>query len=57
MAKGSCGYWTSVPEAAVLPGEAIAREKHLKGWLRVKKDELIATVNPDKKDLAEALGW
>ena len=37
--------------------EAIAREKHLKGWLRAKKDELIATVNPDKKDLAEALGW
>ena len=37
--------------------EAIAREKHLKGWLRAKKDELISTVNPDKKDLAEALGW
>ena len=37
--------------------EAIAREKHLKGWLRAKKDELIATVNPEKKDLAEALGW
>jgi len=37
--------------------EAIARGKRLKGWLRAKKDELIATVNPDKKDLAEALGW
>ena len=37
--------------------EAIAREKHLKGWLRAKKDELISTVNPEKKDLAEALGW
>ncbi|MBR4065217.1 MAG: GIY-YIG nuclease family protein [Bacteroidaceae bacterium] len=37
--------------------EAIAREKHLKGWIRAKKDELIATINPDKKDLAVELGW
>ncbi|GHV02419.1 endonuclease [Bacteroidia bacterium] len=27
--------------------EAIAREKQLKGWTRRKKEELIATLNPD----------
>ncbi len=33
--------------------DAIAREKELKGWLRSKKDALIATINPELKDLAE----
>ena len=37
--------------------EAIEREKVLKGWVRVKKDKLIATVNPKKQDLAELVGW
>ena len=37
--------------------EAIAREKVLKGWIRAKKDALIASINPDKLDLAESLGW
>ena|SRR5260370_24643048 len=32
--------------------EAIAREKQIKGWLRVKKVVLIESVNPDWKDLA-----
>jgi len=32
---------------------AIAREKILKGWLRVKKENLIKTVNPKWKDLSE----
>lgn len=31
--------------------EAIAREKQLKGWLRIKKIELIKTKNPEFKDL------
>ena len=37
--------------------DAITREKELKAWRREKKDELIAKTNPQKNDLAEALGW
>ena len=36
---------------------AIAREKQLKGWRREKKLNLIRTINPDFKDLAETWGW
>jgi len=32
---------------------AISREKQIKGWLRVKKIELINSVNPDMRDLSE----
>ena len=32
---------------------AIAREKQLKGWLRKKKDTLIAEQNPDWRDLSK----
>ena len=32
--------------------QAIAREKQIKGWIRAKKDALIATMNPDWNDLA-----
>ncbi|MCF7804194.1 MAG: GIY-YIG nuclease family protein [Candidatus Marinimicrobia bacterium] len=32
--------------------EAIAREKQIKRWNRQKKEELIATLNPEWKDLA-----
>ncbi len=32
---------------------AIAREKTIKGWLRMKKANLIKTVNPQWKDLSE----
>jgi putative endonuclease len=35
----------------------IAREKQLKGWRREKKLNLIRTVNPEFKDLAETWGW
>ena len=35
--------------------EALAREKQIKGWLRVKKIALIESVNPEWKDLSE--GW
>ena len=34
---------------------AIAREKQIKGWLRIKKIQLIETTNPDWKDLS--LDW
>lgn len=36
---------------------AIAREKQLKGWRREKKLNLIRTVNPEFKGLAETWGW
>ena len=36
-------------------GDAIAREKEIKGWRREKKDALVATINPQWKDLSE--GW
>jgi putative endonuclease len=32
--------------------DAIAREKQLKGWRRQKKNILIATLNPQREDLA-----
>ena len=31
--------------------QAIYREKQLKGWKRIRKDELIDSVNPDRVDL------
>ena len=37
--------------------EAIEREKEIKGWRRSKKERLIDTLNPDRKNLAEELGW
>ncbi|WP_342349661.1 GIY-YIG nuclease family protein [uncultured Nitrospira sp.] len=33
---------------------ALSREKQIKGWTRAKKLELIATDNPEWKDLSEA---
>jgi putative endonuclease len=36
---------------------AIAREKQLKGWRREKKLNLMRTVNPEFKDLAQTWGW
>ena len=35
--------------------EAIAREKQIKGWSRVKKDALVSASNPDWNDLAPDL--
>ncbi len=37
------------------PTAAINREKHLKGWRRSKKEELIATRNPEGRDLGEEM--
>ena len=36
---------------------AITREKQRKGWRREKKLNLIRTINPAFKDLAETWGW
>jgi putative endonuclease len=36
---------------------AIRREKQLKGWRREKKLNLIRTINPESKDLAQTWGW
>ena len=33
--------------------QAIGREKVLKGWKRCRKDALIDTVNPERRDLYE----
>jgi putative endonuclease len=35
---------------------AIDREKQIKGWLRIKKLELIVTMNPEWCDLSEEWG-
>ena len=32
---------------------ALEREKQLKGWNRIKKNELVQTMNPDWYDLSE----
>jgi putative endonuclease len=36
---------------------AIAREKQRKGWRREKKLNLIRTIHPEFKDLAQTWGW
>jgi len=33
--------------------EAIYREKQIKGWTRAKKIQLIESINPKRRDLAE----
>ena len=37
--------------------DAIAREKEIKAWRREKKEKLIATTNPEKRNLAIGLEW
>ena len=37
--------------------DAIAREKEIKAWRREKKYKLIATMNPEKRNLAIDLEW
>ena len=39
-------------EAFTDPGEAIARDKQVKGWFRAKKLALIESVNPEWNDLS-----
>ena len=33
--------------------EAIKREKEIKGWKRIKKDDLVSEFNPEWRDLSE----
>ena len=40
-----------------LVNDAIAREKEIKAWRREKKEKLIATKNPAKRNLAIDLEW
>lgn len=42
-------------ETAESPGAAINREKQIKSWRREKKNALIATMNPEWKDLYETI--
>ena len=35
--------------------QAIEREKEIKGWTRARKDALIGSMNPERRDLAD--GW
>jgi putative endonuclease len=37
------------------PTEAIAREKQLKGWKRIRKNEFVRAANPDWKAMAPPL--
>jgi putative endonuclease len=37
------------------PGEAIEREKQIKGWSRNRKEKLIESVNPGWEDMWERL--
>jgi putative endonuclease len=41
-------------EEFVYPGAAINREKEIKGWRRNKKIQLIESMNPHWRDLAES---
>ena len=45
-------YFEDMPDV----GDAIAREKELKGWRRAKKVALIESMNPRWRDLAEEWG-
>ena len=38
-------------ESFETPNRAIAREKEIKGWKRVKKDLLVSTKNPKWEDI------
>ena len=35
--------------------DAISREKQLKGWVRIRKNELVETINPKWEDLSDKL--
>ena len=35
---------------------AIEREKQIKGWTRLKKNDLVESINPQWNDLSESIG-
>ena len=43
-------YFEEIPNI----NSAIEREKQIKGWGRVKKDQLIDSINPQKRDLSQS---
>ena len=45
--------WLVCWEEYLNPHDAIAREKQIKGWVRRRKIELIESMNPGWKDLAD----
>ena len=47
----SLAYFEETPDVVT----AIGREKEIKGWLRIKKIDLIESVNPGWSDLSH--GW
>ena len=55
--EGTCGKRLLYFEGYEDIRTAIAREKQLKGWRRAKKLNLIRTINPEFKDLAQTWGW
>ena len=44
-------YWESYGQVV----QALAREKEVKGWLRIKKIQLIVSVNPTWADLSRGM--
>lgn len=54
--KYKCHYLVYYEEFNLID-EVIAREKEIKAWRREKKERLIASVNPEKRDLAIDLEW
>ena len=46
---GKLIYFETYPD----PRSAIAREKQLKNWSRAKKEALIATINPEWRDVGK----
>ena len=53
MAASAC----STLKATKIFAQPSLREKQLKGWRRAKKLNLIRTINPEFKDLAQTWGW
>ncbi|MEL6539604.1 MAG: GIY-YIG nuclease family protein [Bacteroidota bacterium] len=49
-------FWLVYWEEFQYIDNAIAREKEIKGWSRAKKEQLIATINPEWKFLNEDVG-
>ncbi len=49
---GKLVYFEETPDVQA----ALVREKEIKKWWREKKDALVISVNPERRDLSEDLG-